>query len=53
MAKRIEELDCLKCVFIILMVAFHLSYIGDTYLLPIFDKLRLSPYFFGKARAVS
>lgn len=29
--KRIEELDYLKCAFVILMVAFHLSYIGDTY----------------------
>lgn len=29
--KRIEELDFLKCVFIILMIAFHLIYIGNTY----------------------
>ena len=26
-----EELDFLKCVFITLMIAFHLAYIGDTY----------------------
>lgn len=30
-AKRIDEIDWLKFVFIILMVAFHLVYIGDTY----------------------
>ncbi len=29
--KRIAELDYLKFVFIILMIAFHLVYIGDTY----------------------
>lgn len=28
---RIKELDYLKCVFIILMIAFHLAYIGDMY----------------------
>ena len=28
---RIEELDFLKCVFITLMIAFHLVYIGNTY----------------------
>lgn len=28
---RQEELDFLKCVFITLMIAFHLVYIGDTY----------------------
>ena len=26
-----EELDFLKFVFITLMIAFHLTYIGDTY----------------------
>lgn len=31
MARRIEELDFLKCVFIILMIIFHLVYIGDKY----------------------
>lgn len=31
MAKRVDELDFLKCVFIVLMVAFHLIYIGDRY----------------------
>lgn len=31
MEKRIEELDYLKCVFIILMIIFHLVYIGDKY----------------------
>ena len=31
MKKRIEELDFLKCVFIILMIVFHLVYIGDKY----------------------
>ena len=31
MSKRIGELDFLKCVFIVLMVAFHLIYIGDKY----------------------
>ena len=29
--KRIEELDYLKCIFIILMVIFHLVFIGDKY----------------------
>lgn len=29
--ERIEEIDFLKCVLITLMVAFHLSYIGDKY----------------------
>ena len=29
--KRIGELDFLKCVFILLMIAFHLVYIGDKY----------------------
>lgn len=27
--ERIKELDFLKCMLIILMVAFHLVYIGD------------------------
>ena len=31
MKKRIQELDYLKCLFIILMVIFHLSYIGGKY----------------------
>lgn len=31
MSVRIPELDFLKCVCILLMVAFHLVYIGDTY----------------------
>lgn len=31
MAKRIDELDFLKCIFILLMITFHLAYIGDTY----------------------
>lgn len=30
-SQRIDEIDWLKFVFIILMVAFHLVYIGDTY----------------------
>lgn len=30
-SKRINELDFLKFVFITLMIAFHLVYIGDTY----------------------
>ncbi len=29
--QRIPELDYLKCVFILLMVTFHLVYIGDSY----------------------
>lgn len=29
--KRIEELDFLKCIFILLMIVFHLVYIGDKY----------------------
>ena len=29
--QRIEELDFLKGVFIILMITFHLVYIGDSY----------------------
>ncbi len=28
---RLDELDYLKCVFIVLMICFHLVYIGDTY----------------------
>ena len=32
-----EELDFLKFVFITLMIAFHLTYIGDTY--PVAKKL--------------
>ena len=31
MANRIYQLDYLKCVFIILMIVFHLAYIGDKY----------------------
>lgn len=31
MKRRIETLDFLKCVFIVLMVIFHLAYIGDKY----------------------
>ena len=31
MIKRISELDFLKCIFILLMIAFHLVYIGDSY----------------------
>lgn len=31
MVKRIDELDFLKCIFILLMITFHLAYIGDTY----------------------
>ena len=30
-AKRMDELDFLKVVFILLMVAFHLVYIGNKY----------------------
>ena len=29
--KRIGELDFLKCIFILLMIVFHLVYIGDKY----------------------
>ncbi len=31
MNARIKELDYLKCIFILLMVVFHLVYIGDSY----------------------
>lgn len=31
MVKRIDELDFLKCIFILLMITFHLAYICDTY----------------------
>lgn len=31
MTQRINEIDFLRCVFILLMVAFHLVYIGDKY----------------------
>lgn len=31
MESRIKEIDYLKCVFIILMIVFHLVYIGDKY----------------------
>jgi len=30
-SNRIEELDYLKCIMIILMISFHLVYIGDSY----------------------
>ncbi len=31
MSERIKEIDYLKCLFIVLMVAFHLVYIGDKF----------------------
>ena len=31
MKQRVEEIDFLKCIFILLMIVFHLRYIGDTY----------------------
>ena len=31
MNNRVKELDFLKCIFIILMIIFHLVYIGDSY----------------------
>lgn len=31
MTKRVTEIDFTKCVMILLMIAFHLVYIGDTY----------------------
>lgn len=31
MKKRIQDLDYLKCLFIVLMVIFHLTYIGNKY----------------------
>ena len=31
MKRRIEEIDFLKCTFILLMILFHLVYIGDKY----------------------
>lgn len=31
MISRVKEIDYLKCVFIILMVVFHLVYVGDRY----------------------
>lgn len=31
MVKRVDEIDFLKCIFILLMISFHLVYIGDTY----------------------
>ena len=31
MNSRVKELDFLKCIFIILMIIFHLVYIGDSY----------------------
>lgn len=31
MKKRIQDIDFLKCLFIVLMVIFHLSYIGNKY----------------------
>lgn len=31
MRQRVEEIDFLKCIFILLMIVFHLRYIGDTY----------------------
>ena len=29
--KRLDEIDIMKCIFIVLMVIFHLVYIGDSY----------------------
>lgn len=31
MKQRIKEIDYLKCTFILLMIVFHLVYIGDKY----------------------
>lgn len=31
MKQRVGEIDFLKCIFIVLMILFHLRYIGDTY----------------------
>lgn len=31
MEERVQEIDYLKCIFIILMIVFHLVYIGDKY----------------------
>lgn len=31
MESRVKEIDYLKCIFIILMIIFHLVYIGDKY----------------------
>ena len=31
MQNRVREIDYLKCVFIVLMIIFHLVYVGDKY----------------------
>ena len=31
MKQRVEEIDFLRCVLILLMITFHIVYIGDTY----------------------
>lgn len=31
MKQRLEEIDFLRCVLILLMITFHIVYIGDTY----------------------
>lgn len=31
MKRRVEEIDFLRCVLILLMITFHIVYIGDTY----------------------
>jgi fucose 4-O-acetylase-like acetyltransferase len=31
MEERVKEIDYLKCIFITLMIIFHLVYIGDKY----------------------
>ena len=31
MQNRVREIDYLKCVFIVLMVVFHLVYVGDKF----------------------
>lgn len=31
MESRVKEIDYLKCIFITLMIIFHLVYIGDKY----------------------
>lgn len=39
MESRVKEIDYLKCIFITLMIIFHLVYIGDKY--PVCETNRL------------
>lgn len=48
MESRVKEIDYLKCIFITLMIIFHLVYIGDKYPYAkqiVFPHVRFPDYF--------